>query len=114
MDTNFLDQYNVDTVINSIGKITNEQPLLRFFNDLIINKASIIRILVFSIEGELIIKTIRFDGREISYTKDATMTMDKILQRYSGNRLKKENDGGMTVYNLYQDNEFITRMISYQ
>ena len=104
----------VDAVIDSIGMIRNKLPLCNFFDNVLLGNKDKVTILVYNIEGELLIKTLVFDGSEIYYKLDATKTSDKYVREYSGNRYIKEKQGSQIVYSLYQNDKFVTNMFSYR
>ena len=106
-------QFNVDTVIDSIGIIGNKLPLCNFFDNVLLGNPSKIAVLVYNIEGEPLIKTLVFDGSKIHYKLDATKTSDNFVREYSGNKYIKEIQGSQIVYNLYDDDKFITKLLSY-
>lgn len=107
-------KYSISSSIDSGGVIDYEEPVLIFFNNVFLGKPDSINILVYTIEGEPQIRMITYDGEKIKYTLDASKTSMELIITYVGNRVTKERDEPQTLYNLYQDDKFLTTMLSYR
>lgn len=107
-------KYSISSSIDSGGVIDYEEPVLIFFNNVLLGKPDSINVLVYTIEGEPLIKMLTYDGKNIKYVLDASKTSLDVIITYVGNRFTKERDEPQTLYNLYQDNRFIATMLSYR
>ncbi|MVX67298.1 DUF4362 domain-containing protein [Clostridium chromiireducens] len=107
-------KYSISSLIDSVGFIDYEEPVSIFFNNIMLGKPDSINVLVFTIEGEPLIKMITYDGKNIKYVLDASKTSIENIITYIGNRFTKERNESRIEYNLYQDNRFLTTMLSYK
>lgn len=107
-------KYSVSSLIDSVGFIDYEEPVSIFFNNVLLGKPDSINVLVFTIEGEPLIKMLTYDGEKIKYTLDASKTSIENIITYIGNRFTKEINESIIEYNLYQDNRFLTTMLAYK
>lgn len=107
-------KYSISSSIDSSGVIDYEEPVLIFFNNVLLGKPDSINVLVYTIEGEPLIKMLTYDGKNIKYTLDASKTSTGVIITYIGNRFTKERNESRIEYNLYQDNRFITNLLSYK
>lgn len=99
----------IDATIDSTAVIDNKLPIWNFFENIFLRKPANINILVYTIEGEPIIKKLNFDGEIIKYT----YISGKYTKEYMGNQFKKYKKGSDIRYDLYYDNKFITEIIHY-
>ncbi|MBY6932356.1 DUF4362 domain-containing protein [Clostridium botulinum] len=110
----FSKRLTIDSTIDSIGVVDNKLPICNFFDSVLLEKPYSINILVYTIEGEPEFRTLTFDGKQIDYKMDATKTSLGFIKNYSGNKYIKKRDGSQISYDLYQDNKFITTLLSYR
>ncbi|GEM_PF-2178465 len=104
-----LNNVSIDATLDSIGAIDNKLPVWNFFENIFLNKPSIINILAYNIDGEPIIKILNFDGDKIIYkyiSKIGTI-------EYMGNGFKKVKKGRNISYDLYDKTKFVINMFSY-
>ncbi len=108
------EKYSIDAIIDSIGKIDNKVRICDFFDNVTLKRPDAIKLIIFTIEGEPIFRTIIYNGNFIKLIDDSTKTSLKSYNEYTGNRYLKKAQGEMIAYNLYQDEEFIRKMFSYR
>ncbi|SFC39135.1 DUF4362 domain-containing protein [Clostridium uliginosum] len=104
----------IDSTISSIGVIDNKLPVCDFFDNVLLGNPYSINILVYTIEGEPEFRTFTSDGKQIQYKLDASNTSLGFIKNYSGNKFVKQRKGEQIYYDLYQDNQFITTLLSYR
>ena len=107
-------KYSISSIISSVGIIDYEEPVLIFFNNVLLGTSDHINVIVFTIEGEPQIRMITYDGKNIKYVLDSSKTSTGVIINYIGNRFTKEKNESRIEYNLYQNNRFITNLLSYR
>lgn len=107
-------KYSIDSIIDSVGVIDNKLPVCNFFDTVLLGKPYAINVIVFTIEGEPQIRMLEYDGKIISYTLDATKTSLGFIKNYTGNSFVKQKRGAQIYYDLYQNNQLITTLLSYR
>ncbi|WP_243156281.1 DUF4362 domain-containing protein [Clostridium sp. C2-6-12] len=107
-------KYTISSIISSDTIIDYEAPVLIFFNNVLQCQPDNINVIVFTIEGEPIIKMLTYDGKNIKYVLDASKTSTGAIITHIGNRFTKERNESQIEYNLYQDNRFISNLLSYK
>ncbi|WP_026888359.1 DUF4362 domain-containing protein [Clostridium beijerinckii] len=107
-------KYTISSIINSFGIIDYEEPVLIFFNNVLLGKPDHINVIVFTIEGEPQIRMITYDGKNIKYVLDSSKTSTGVIITYIGNKFTRERNELRIEYNLYQSNRFIANLLSYK
>lgn len=103
-----------DTTIDSIGIIDNKLPVCTFFDNILLEKPSEIKVLTYTIEGEPTLRYLVYDGKNIKYTFDVISKIQPQHGEYIGNKFIKEKRGNFIHYDLYKDNKFLTSMLAYR
>ena len=104
----------VDATIDSIGRIDNKLPVCNFFDNVILNKADSIKIIIYSWEGEPIFRTLTYDGKQIKIIIDSTKSSPKTIEIFYGDNFIKEKKGTLIEYNLYDKDKFVVRLLFYR
>lgn len=105
----------VDSIIDSVGVIDDKLPVCEFMDRILYKTPSTLVVMTFDLHGEPYINQFDFDGNIIKFTK-SKIEKDglKLISESSGNSLVKQKDMEFIRFNLYNDNKFISKTISYK
>jgi hypothetical protein len=105
----------IDSIINSVGEIDDKLPLCEFMDKILYKTPVALGIMTFDLHGEPYINQFDFDGNIIKFTKSKIEKGGlKLISESCGNSLVKQKDMEFIRFNLYNDNKFISKTISYK
>lgn len=106
---------NIDVIIDSGGKAYNLTVLDQFLISVKAKFPSSVRVLAHNVEGQPILKHLFFDGHKITLIIDLTK-QDQLPQEpisvYYGNRIVDESFGSLIGYKLYDNDKYITDILT--
>ncbi|WP_160680921.1 DUF4362 domain-containing protein [Clostridium sp. C8-1-8] len=103
-----------DAIIESTGLIDNKLPVCIFFDNVLLEKPSKLKVVTYSIEGVPGTINIIYDGNYIKYIFDRFENNKLTHKEYNGNKYVKIKRGEFIHYDLYQNNKFIISMLGYR
>ncbi|QAA31266.1 DUF4362 domain-containing protein [Clostridium manihotivorum] len=103
-----------DSIIESTGLIDDKLPVCTFFDNVLLEKPSKLKVVTYSIEGIPGTRNIIYDGNYIKYIFDRFENNKSTHKEYIVNRYVKTKRGEFIHYDLYQDNKFIISMLGYR
>lgn len=110
----FSKRLTIDSSISGAGIIENKLSVCNFFDNVLLGSPYSVNVLVYTIDGEPEFRILTYDGNKIDYTLDARNTSLGFIKYYSGNKFIKQIRESQIYYDLYQDNQFVTTLLSYR
>ena len=105
---------NVMAVIDSTGIINNDKPIKDFFENVKKEYPSRIVLEKYTLEGEPTFKIIEYNGKQIKFIDDRSKTIDKYIKKFKGNKFIENINDKYIRYDLFDNDKFITKIISYR